>query len=209
MSGGVGGEPLDAEQAADVVERGGDVHVQVGVDAASHDALIFYDGHRCPFLLSGQGVARSKPGRRSLRREAASTATRSTPPDRCRPVELWTSVDRCRYEENCCVSQLRSDRGPELLTVLSTASKPVDGDQVKHPSTSSLPVTERAAAARPGRKISCFVPVQPGLDVVTVVGPKDPLPRFKELDGHVLVARDPHGVGSAQEARPGTLLVVR
>jgi hypothetical protein len=42
-------ERLDAQQPADVVERGGDVHVEVGVDAARHRARPFYDGHRHPF----------------------------------------------------------------------------------------------------------------------------------------------------------------
>jgi hypothetical protein len=49
VAGGGGRERLDAEQAADLVERSGDVNVQVGVNAAGHGACL-YDGHCHPFL---------------------------------------------------------------------------------------------------------------------------------------------------------------
>ena len=44
-------EVLDGEQPADVIEGGGDVDIQVGIDAARDRARAFYDGHRHPFLL--------------------------------------------------------------------------------------------------------------------------------------------------------------
>jgi len=43
------GERLDSELAADRVERGGNVNVEVGVDTAGDDACL-YDGHCHPFL---------------------------------------------------------------------------------------------------------------------------------------------------------------
>ncbi len=48
MAGGVGGELLDAQQPADVVQCGGDVHVEVRVHAAGDGARHFYDGHVIP-----------------------------------------------------------------------------------------------------------------------------------------------------------------
>ncbi len=48
----------DAEQPADQVERSGDVHVSMGVHAASEGARL-YDGQCHPFSLS-EGVARTR-----------------------------------------------------------------------------------------------------------------------------------------------------
>src|ERR1039457_3512320 len=42
-------ELLDAEQPADGIQRGGDMHIGVGVHAAGDDACL-YDGHAIPFL---------------------------------------------------------------------------------------------------------------------------------------------------------------
>ncbi len=51
---------LDAQHFADVVERSGNVNVEVGVNAARDRACAFYDGHRHPFSFSSsQGVARA------------------------------------------------------------------------------------------------------------------------------------------------------
>ena len=55
VTAGVGGELLDTEQSADVVERSGNVQVQMGVHAAGHGAGGFYDGHCRPFLLMVKG----------------------------------------------------------------------------------------------------------------------------------------------------------
>jgi hypothetical protein len=67
VAGGSGFEALHPQQPADVVERGSHMHIEVGVDTAGHGAPGhgFYDGHRHPFCLNGQGVARAA---RSVRR---------------------------------------------------------------------------------------------------------------------------------------------
>ncbi len=63
MTGRVGGELLDAEQAADVVEGGSDVHVEMGVHAAGDGPLCFYDGHAIPsFQLVKGWHAASRDG---------------------------------------------------------------------------------------------------------------------------------------------------
>ncbi len=49
VAGGCRGERLDAQQPSDAVQRGGHVHVQMGVHAAGHGARL-YDGHCHPFL---------------------------------------------------------------------------------------------------------------------------------------------------------------
>src|ERR671918_704832 len=61
VAGGRGFEALHAQQAADVVQRGGHMHIKVRVDTACHGARGhgLYDGHRHPFALVGQGVARA------------------------------------------------------------------------------------------------------------------------------------------------------
>jgi hypothetical protein len=48
-----------AEQPADGIQRGGDMHVSVGVHAAGDDARVFYDGQCHPFSLV-EGVARTR-----------------------------------------------------------------------------------------------------------------------------------------------------
>ena len=48
MAGGVGDELLDAQQPADVVHCGGDVHVEVRVHAGGDGARCFYHGHAIP-----------------------------------------------------------------------------------------------------------------------------------------------------------------
>ena len=49
------------QQGAELVERGGDVNVRVGVDAPGDRARAFYDGHSHPFLPNRcQGVARTR-----------------------------------------------------------------------------------------------------------------------------------------------------
>jgi hypothetical protein len=45
-------ERLDAEEAAGVVERGGDVHIQMRVDPGGDPQ--WQDGHRHPFVLASQ-----------------------------------------------------------------------------------------------------------------------------------------------------------
>ena len=52
-------ELLDAEQPADGIKRGGDMHISVGVHAAGDDACVFYDGHAIPFPVV-EGVARTR-----------------------------------------------------------------------------------------------------------------------------------------------------
>jgi hypothetical protein len=49
---GAGGlEALHAQQPADLVERGGHVHIKMGIDAARNGGRVSsYDGHRHPFL---------------------------------------------------------------------------------------------------------------------------------------------------------------
>ena len=49
VSGRGGGEPLNAQQPADGIQRGRDVQVGVGVHAAGDDRSVFYDGHCRPF----------------------------------------------------------------------------------------------------------------------------------------------------------------
>jgi hypothetical protein len=49
VSGRADRELLDAEQSPDGIQRGGDVHVGVGVHAAG-DGACLYDGHAIPFL---------------------------------------------------------------------------------------------------------------------------------------------------------------
>src|SRR5712691_5836220 len=49
-------ELLDAEQPSDGIERGGDMHVGVGVHAAGDGACFFYDGHSHPFLRLRDGT---------------------------------------------------------------------------------------------------------------------------------------------------------
>jgi hypothetical protein len=52
-------ERPEAEQTAVDVQRGSDVHIQMGVDSAGDRARL-YDGHRHPFSVQlGQGVART------------------------------------------------------------------------------------------------------------------------------------------------------
>src|ERR1039457_7666771 len=51
-------ELLDAEQPADGIQRGGDMHIGAGVHAAGDDACL-YDGHAIPFSLV-EGVARTR-----------------------------------------------------------------------------------------------------------------------------------------------------
>jgi hypothetical protein len=60
VPGGVGGERLDAEQAADVVEGGGDVDVEVGVDPSGD--LIWHGGHGSSLLLLGGGAPAGRDG---------------------------------------------------------------------------------------------------------------------------------------------------
>ncbi len=43
-------EGLHAEQAANGIERRGDVDVEVGVHSAGDSTVALYDGHRHPFL---------------------------------------------------------------------------------------------------------------------------------------------------------------
>ena len=55
-----GRERLDTQDAAVVVQRGGDVHIEVGVDSTGDRTRALYDGHCHPFSRSnGQGVART------------------------------------------------------------------------------------------------------------------------------------------------------
>jgi hypothetical protein len=48
IPGGAGHERLDAQEAADGIQRCGNMDVQVRVDSARHLAAAFYDGH--PFF---------------------------------------------------------------------------------------------------------------------------------------------------------------
>jgi hypothetical protein len=49
---GRGGRELPhAQQAAEKIQRGGHVHVRVGVHAAGDDACVFYDCHCRPFSV--------------------------------------------------------------------------------------------------------------------------------------------------------------
>ena len=73
--------------------------------AGERRARCFYDGHAHPFLSSGQGVARSKPGRRLLRRSTAGTAVRFTPPDRWAPVGVYVVL---RLDRTCVNPTLAS-----------------------------------------------------------------------------------------------------
>jgi hypothetical protein len=64
-----GRELLDAEQPADGIERGGDVHVSVGIHAASDGACLcgcLYDGHCHPFLGIGVKGWHAPAGRADL-----------------------------------------------------------------------------------------------------------------------------------------------
>jgi hypothetical protein len=53
VAGGIGTERLGSDQSPERIERGGNVIVQVGVDAPGDPGRGFYDGHGCPFLLNG------------------------------------------------------------------------------------------------------------------------------------------------------------
>ncbi len=53
-----GGELPDAEQPSDGIERGGHVHVSVGIHATGNGACL-YDGQSHPFSLV-EGVARTR-----------------------------------------------------------------------------------------------------------------------------------------------------
>ena len=52
-------ERLDTQHAAVRVDRGRDMHIEMRVDSARDRARALYDGHRHPFSLNGQGVART------------------------------------------------------------------------------------------------------------------------------------------------------
>jgi hypothetical protein len=51
VAGGGRLEALHAQQPADVIDRGGHVDIEVGVDSARDRTRAFYDGHRHPFSL--------------------------------------------------------------------------------------------------------------------------------------------------------------
>ena len=70
---GCGGERLDAYQAAPLVERGGDVDVEVGVDPRGDPQ--WHGGHRHPFIGTGAGVAPHPAGRRTGQRRASATGS--------------------------------------------------------------------------------------------------------------------------------------
>ena len=71
VPGGVGGERLDAKQAADVVEGGGDMDVEVGVDPSGD--LICMVVRFVP-SLAGWGYT-SGPERRTRQRRAFATGS--------------------------------------------------------------------------------------------------------------------------------------
>ena len=74
VAGGVRWESLCSEQAANRIERSGDVHIKVSVHAAGNGACSFYDGHGHPFLpmwsRGGTAVPDRSDGRLSLLEQA-------------------------------------------------------------------------------------------------------------------------------------------
>jgi hypothetical protein len=53
VAGGISTEGLGSDQAPERIKCGGNVIVQVGVDASGDPGRGFYDGHGYPFLLNG------------------------------------------------------------------------------------------------------------------------------------------------------------
>ena len=90
VAGRVRCESLCAEQAANRIERSGDVYIQMGVHAAGDGAYSFYDGHGHPFLLSGQGVARPSP--------IGATGGPGCSRKPGQSPFLWDGTCRCQYE---------------------------------------------------------------------------------------------------------------
>jgi hypothetical protein len=74
VAGRVRSESLRSEQAANRIERSGDVHVKVSVHAAGNGACSFYDCHGHPFLpmwsRGGTAVPDRSDGRLSLLEQA-------------------------------------------------------------------------------------------------------------------------------------------
>jgi hypothetical protein len=87
------GERLDAQQATDVVQHGGHVDVQVGVDATGNRARSTYDCHGHPFLFKfGSGWHRryraaggSSCYSRAIRRTPTTAPPPRTWPTNCSP----------------------------------------------------------------------------------------------------------------------------
>ena len=79
VAGSVGLEALRAEQAAERVEGGSHMDVEVRVDATSHTTRSFYDGHGHPFSLGVEGWhGRSGSERRAVQ---ACSASRTNHPN--------------------------------------------------------------------------------------------------------------------------------
>jgi hypothetical protein len=53
IASGISAEGLGSDQPPEGIERGGNVLVEVGVDAPGYPGRGFYDGHGYPFLLNG------------------------------------------------------------------------------------------------------------------------------------------------------------
>ena len=134
-------ERPDAEQTAVGVQRGGDVHVQMGVDSAGDRARL-YDGHGHPFSVQVVKGWHARPGKETVTIGLRPTDPIDHPPERGVPISAHRPADTHRLDART------SQTGPqEPLTVATIGTAMVDHHQWTPPS--SLGIRPSFVTSRP------------------------------------------------------------
>ena len=113
-------ERLHTQHSAVRIDRGCNMHISMRVDSARHRARALYDGHRHPFSLNGQGVARtSREGDRD--EHAARTANSVTLRNGACPIRTTRGDRQAPNEPQCSTSQTNTGALNVAASINTTA----------------------------------------------------------------------------------------